>query len=98
MMCEVRLDTRQAAAFLTDRGNTIAPATLNKLRCVGGGPKFEVFGRRPLYTETWLLEWIRARTSGPHRSTSDRGRMQESSQDPEAQFRDIRPKGRSEHP
>jgi hypothetical protein len=66
-----RLDTRAASAFLTAIGYTTAPATLNKLRCIGGGPVFEKFGRRPLYSETSLLSWVRARTSQPHRSTSD---------------------------
>src|SRR5262249_12319114 len=31
------------------RHYTTAPATLNKLRRIGGGPAFEKFGRRPLY-------------------------------------------------
>jgi hypothetical protein len=66
-----RLDTRAASAFLTASGYTTAPATLNKLRCIGGGPVFEKFGRRPLYSKTALLEWVRARTTHPLRSTSD---------------------------
>jgi hypothetical protein len=66
-----RLDTRQAAAFLTERGYKTSAATLNKRRCVGGGPEFELFGRRPLYTEKALLEWVRGRTTPPLRSTSD---------------------------
>ena len=66
-----RRDTRQAAAFLTDLGYRTAPATLNKLRCVGGGPEFESLGRRPLYREAALLRWIEARRTGPRRSTSD---------------------------
>ncbi len=70
---ERRRDTRQAAAFLTDLGYRTAPATLNKLRCVGGGPEFESFGRRPLYREKALLKWIAARCRGPRRSTSDCG-------------------------
>ena len=65
-----RRDTRQAATFLTDLGFKTAPATLNKLRCVGGGPEFELFGRRPLYRERSLLEWAQARTTPPMRSTS----------------------------
>src|SRR5215475_3466101 len=71
MKFEPRLDTRQASDFLTERGYKTAPATLNKKRCVGGGPEFELFGRRPLYTETALLEWVQARTPPPLRSTSD---------------------------
>jgi hypothetical protein len=45
---EFRLDRRQAAAFLTARGYRTAPATLAKLACIGGGPTFESFGRKPL--------------------------------------------------
>jgi hypothetical protein len=71
MKFETRLDTRQASDFLTARGYKTAPATLNKKRCVGGGPEFELFGRRPLYKETALLEWAQARTTPPLRSTSD---------------------------
>ena len=44
---ESRLDRRQAAAFLTARGYRTAPATLAKLACIGGGPTFESFGRKP---------------------------------------------------
>src|SRR5262245_9474830 len=72
---EKRFDTRGASAFLAERGYKIAPATLNKMRCVGGGPEFELFGRRPLYTEKSLLEWVQARTTPPLRSTSDPARV-----------------------
>jgi hypothetical protein len=58
-----RHDTREAAAFLTDRGYRIAPATLTRLRCAGGGPVFEVFGHRPVYRVDDLLAWARARTT-----------------------------------
>jgi hypothetical protein len=70
---EQRLDRRQAAAFLTERGYRTAPATLAKLACIGGGPIFESFGRRPLYREADLLAWAQARTTGPRRSTNDPG-------------------------
>jgi len=70
---ERRLDRKQAAQFLTERGYRTAPATLAKLACIGGGPTFESFGRRPLYRETNLLAWAHARTTGPRRSTSDPG-------------------------
>jgi hypothetical protein len=66
-----RRDTRQAAQFLTELGFKTAPATLNKLRCVGGGPEFELWGRRPLYSDSSLLKWVQARTTPPRRSTSD---------------------------
>jgi hypothetical protein len=70
---ERRLSRKEAAQFLTDRGYRTAPATLAKLACVGGGPTFESFGRRPLYREVDLLAWAEARTTGPRRSTSDAG-------------------------
>ena len=71
MKFEPRLDTRQASTFLTELGFKTASSTLNKHRCVGGGPEFELFGRRPLYTETALLEWVQSRTTGAFRSSSD---------------------------
>jgi len=70
---ECRLDRRQAAAFLTARGYRTAAATLAKLACIGGGPLFESFGRKPLYREADLLAWARTKTTGPRRSTSDPG-------------------------
>jgi len=73
MDIERRLDRKEAAAFLTSHGYRTAPATLAKLACVGGGPPFESFGRRPLYRETELLKWAQARSTEPRRSTSDPG-------------------------
>jgi hypothetical protein len=70
---ECRLDRQQAAAFLTTRGYRTAPTTLAKLACIGGGPTFESFGRKPLYREADLLAWAQAKTTGPRRSTSDPG-------------------------
>ncbi len=68
---ERRRDTRQAAAFLTERGFRTSPAYLAKLRCVGGGPEFELYGRKPIYTDQNLLNWALARTRGPVRSSSE---------------------------
>ena len=64
-------DRKNAAAFLTERGFKTAPATLAKLACLGGGPLFRSFGRKPLYLAADLLAWAEARTSGPRRSTSE---------------------------
>lgn len=66
-----RLEQDEASEFLTKRGYRTAPSTLNKLRHTGGGPVYEKFGRRPLYTEEALLDWIAECTSKPRRSTSD---------------------------
>ncbi len=43
-----RLSRREASEFLTAHGFKTAPTTLAKLACIGGGPVFESFGRRPL--------------------------------------------------
>jgi hypothetical protein len=66
-----QLDRKQAAQFLTDRGYRTASATLAKLACLGGGPVFRSFGRKPLYSAADLLVWAEARTTGPRRSTSE---------------------------
>ena len=73
MLNDRRLGRKDAAQFLTDRGYKTAPATLAKLACIGGGPPFESFGRRPLYREEDLLGWAHGRTTGLRRSTSDPG-------------------------
>lgn len=72
-----RFTRREAAAFLTSKGYKVAPTTLAKLACVGGGPLFESFGRRPLYTEANLLDWVRGRKSHIKRSTSDKSQCHE---------------------
>lgn len=61
----------EQAQFLTENGYPTSPRTLAKLACVGGGPKFVKFGRRPLSTPEWLLEWAESRTSAPVSSTSE---------------------------
>jgi hypothetical protein len=71
--CERLLGRKDAAQFLTERGYKTAPATLAKLACLGGGPQFQSWGRRPLYREGDLLAWAQARTTGLRRSTSDPG-------------------------
>jgi hypothetical protein len=56
---------------LTSLGFKTASSTLSKLRSVGGGPEFRLFGRRPIYSEDALLDWARSRTSEPKQSTRD---------------------------
>jgi hypothetical protein len=66
-----KLRTPEAARALSDRGYSTAPATLAKLRCVGGGPPFVLFGRVPLYELSDLLEWAAERAGRKRTSTSD---------------------------
>jgi hypothetical protein len=77
MSCDVPLqpfgllDRKQAAVFLSQHGFKTAPATLAKLACLGGGPLFRSFGRKPLYSAADFLTWAEARTTGPRRLTSE---------------------------
>lgn len=65
-----RFTRREAAQWLTDNGYRTAEASLAKWATTGGGPEFEKFGRKPLYTEAGLLTWVASRTTGPRRNTS----------------------------
>jgi Helix-turn-helix domain len=49
----------------------VSPATLEKLRSVGGGPPYKRVGACILYPEAELLAWIEALLL--HRSTADGG-------------------------
>jgi hypothetical protein len=68
---EPLLDTPAASQSLASHGVRRAPATLRKLRCTGGGPKFRRLNGKPYYTEADLIAWIEARLSAPVGSTSE---------------------------
>jgi len=65
------LDRKAAAQYLSERGLKIAPSTLAKLFCIGGGPPVRHFGRKPLYEPEALNAWAAARLSAPRRSSSE---------------------------
>lgn len=67
------LDEKRAAAVLWDLcGVKIAPGTLKKLRCVGGGPQFfKGFGGRVFYEAGPLQTWGDAQRSPLVSSTSE---------------------------
>jgi predicted DNA-binding transcriptional regulator AlpA len=46
----------------------LSPRTLEKMRTLGGGPRFNKLGRRVVYTKVALDEWAQARGC---ESTSD---------------------------
>jgi hypothetical protein len=52
-------------------GVSVKPSTLAKLASIGGGPRFEHFGRRPMYGQEELDAWVQARLSPLKTSTSD---------------------------
>lgn len=57
--------------LLSEHGIELAPATLAKLACIGGGPPFQKAGRVPLYPVDLLDEWALARLGAVIRSTSE---------------------------
>jgi hypothetical protein len=62
----------EAAAYVEERwGYPLAPRTLAKLACIGGGPRFRRASRFPLYDKEDLDAWVRAKLTRPLRSTSD---------------------------
>ncbi|WP_425478640.1 helix-turn-helix domain-containing protein [Luteimonas marina] len=51
------LTNDEAAAFLR-----LSPRTLEKMRVIGGGPRFRKFGRRVMYAVEDLVAWADARS------------------------------------
>jgi hypothetical protein len=70
---EVLLDTPAASAYLARHGVRRTPATLRKLRCVGGGPRYRTLNGKPFYIEPDLVDWIETRLSPPLGSSSQAG-------------------------
>jgi len=60
---EIVLDTKRAAIRVG-----LAPQTLNKLRCIGGGPPYYKHARKVVYPLHALDEWLKAKI---RTSTSD---------------------------
>ena len=68
---EARLTRRQMAAALTASGYPTAEATLATYATRGGGPAFDVYGRRVMYTWGLGLAWAKGRTSKIVTTTSE---------------------------
>ena len=65
------LDRRKLSAALTAAGLPVSEATLATKAVRGGGPPYQLFGRKPLYRWGTSLEWARARLSAPVSNTSE---------------------------
>ncbi|QTL03160.1 hypothetical protein J5J86_20775 [Aquabacter sp. L1I39] len=69
---KTRLTTEEASQYLeVVHGVRIAKITLSIRRCKGGGPAFQKFGPRVLYTPAALDEWALATLGAPIKSTSE---------------------------
>ena len=65
------LRRKQTAIALTASGFPTAEATLATKATRGGGPKYRVFGKIPLYRWGDALAWAESRLSAPRGSTSE---------------------------
>jgi hypothetical protein len=64
---DVLLNRRDAADALTRAGFRVSSATLATKASRGGGPRFRLFGRVPLYRWDDLIAWAEGRMSEPGR-------------------------------
>jgi hypothetical protein len=63
---------REAAKYLTEeRGCPTACGTLQKLASTGGGPPYQLFGNRAVYTDDNLDAWAEAKLTPLRNSTSE---------------------------
>jgi hypothetical protein len=65
------LTRADVALALTDLGFPVSAATLATKAVRGGGPPYQLFGRKPLYRWGAALEWARSRLSRPVTNTSE---------------------------
>ncbi|MFI0377039.1 MAG: hypothetical protein ACH255_11920 [Candidatus Thiodiazotropha sp.] len=64
------LTRKEAAEYLNERGLTYSANTLQKFATIGGGPRYQIFGIRAVYTITDLDNWIESKLSDPHSSVA----------------------------
>jgi hypothetical protein len=66
----------EAAKYITQTYSIpCSPKTLAKLACIGGGPKFRLAGRFPLYPVSGLDVWAQSKIGPLVRSTSELHRV-----------------------
>jgi hypothetical protein len=65
-----KLTRVQCAQALREHGYPISPATLATKATRGGGPPYQLWGRKPIYTWGPSLEWAERRLSARVESTS----------------------------
>ncbi len=68
---DVLLTRADVASALSEAGFPVSAATLATKAVRGGGPSYQLFGRKPLYRWGSALEWARGRLSQPVTNTSE---------------------------
>ena len=66
-----KLTRKATSEALTAAGFPVSEKTLATKASRGGGPPYQLFGRKPLYRWGDALEWAKSRLSKPIRSTSE---------------------------
>lgn len=59
------LDRLEAALYLKNQGLKTSAKTLQKLATVGGGPAYQRYGHRAVYTVESLDAWVAERLTPP---------------------------------
>lgn len=63
---------KQASEYLTQTlGLPVAIKTLSKFITIGGGPEFQKFGTRVVYSQQSLDAWAESRLSKPYKHSSE---------------------------
>jgi hypothetical protein len=68
-----RYRRREAATVCREEGIPVTLSSLATKASSGGGPKFQLFGRVPLYLGSDLIAWIEEKLSAKFGSTSEAG-------------------------
>ena len=65
------LNRSEAAEYIQSLGLRCTRLSLEKLASIGGGPEFQKFGNRVVYTVVGLDRWVESKLSEPRASTSE---------------------------
>lgn len=68
---DAMLTRRATAEALTEAGYPTAESTLATKATRGGGPLYQLYGRKPIYRWGDALNWAQSRLSKPIQSTSE---------------------------
>lgn len=68
---ETRLTRSETAEALSAIGFKTTKATLATKATRGGGPVYQLFGKKPVYRWADALDWAHSKLSAPKRNTSD---------------------------
>lgn len=55
----------EASEYLKQHGLTVSPNTLQKYATVGGGPDYQIFGNKAVYTTVSLDRWVEEKLCPP---------------------------------